>query len=48
MGKNPEIKFDFRTLNPKRHQWAPKWAKAHGVKFEFGAQRWGKAPKVRL
>jgi hypothetical protein len=24
----PRIKFDFRPLNPKRQQWAPKWTKA--------------------
>jgi hypothetical protein len=33
----PRVKFDFEPLNPKRPQWAPKWAKAPGVTFEFGS-----------
>jgi hypothetical protein len=36
MRKSPEIKFDFKPLNPKRPQWAPKMGKSLGVKFEFG------------
>jgi hypothetical protein len=24
----PRVKFDFEPLNPKKPQWAPKWAKA--------------------
>jgi hypothetical protein len=32
----PRVKFDFDSLNPERPQWAPKWAKVSGVKFEFG------------
>jgi hypothetical protein len=24
----PRVKIDFEPLNPKRPQWAPKWAKA--------------------
>jgi hypothetical protein len=31
------VKFDFEPLNPKRPQWAPKWVKAPGEKFEFGS-----------
>jgi hypothetical protein len=34
--KCPRVKFNFGPLNPKRPQWAPKWAKAPGVKFEVG------------
>jgi hypothetical protein len=32
--KFPRVKFGFEPLNPKR---PPKWAKAPGVKFEFGS-----------
>jgi hypothetical protein len=41
----PRVKFYFESLNPKKPQWAPKWAKAPGIRFEFGAQRWAKAPR---
>jgi hypothetical protein len=36
MDKTLEMEFDFGPLNPKRHHRATKWAKAPGVKFEFG------------
>jgi hypothetical protein len=40
----PRVKFDFEPLNLKRTQWAPKMGKNPSIKFEFGAQRWAKAP----
>jgi hypothetical protein len=35
--KCPRVKFDFEPLNPKSPSGPPKWAKAPGVKFEFGS-----------
>jgi hypothetical protein len=32
-----KVKFDFEPLNSKRPQWAPKWVKVSGVKFEIGS-----------
>jgi hypothetical protein len=44
-GKFPKVKFDFDPLNLNRPQLEPKMGKSLGVKLEFGAQRWAKAPR---